>query len=84
MMKSETTVSYKADLLERLRDPEYANGYLNAVLEENDEAVFQLALRDVAEAQHLPLPATPLQWEEVTKLLRGLGLQLRLDLAQVA
>ena len=84
MMKTEPAVSYKADLLERLRDPEYATGYLNAVLEENDEAAFQLALRDVAEAQHLPLPATPLQWAEVTKLLRGLGLQLRLDLAQAA
>lgn len=83
-MKSETVVSYKADLLERLRDPEYATGYLNAVLEENDEAAFQLALRDVAEAQHLPLPATPLQWAEMMKLLRDLGLQLRLDLAQVA
>lgn len=83
-MESETVVSYNADLLERLRDPEYATGYLNAVLEENDEAAFQLALRDVAEAQHLPLPATPLQWAEVTKLLRDLGLQLRLDLAQVA
>lgn len=84
MMKTEPVVSYKSDLLERLRDPEYATGYLNTVLEESDEATFQLALRDVAEAQHLPLPATPLQWAEVTKLLRDLGLQLRLDLAQVA
>lgn len=33
MMKTEPAVSYKADLLERLRDPEYATGYLNAVLE---------------------------------------------------
>lgn len=84
MMKSETVVSYKTDLLERLRNPEYATGYLNAVLEENDEAAFQLALRDVAEAQHLPLPTTPLRWAEVTELLRSLGLQLRLDMAQVA
>lgn len=84
MMKPDMVVSYKADLLERLRDPEYATGYLNAVLEENDEAAFQLALRDVAEARRLPLPATPLQWAEVTTLLRGLGVQLRLDLAQVA
>ena len=84
MMKSETAVSYKADLLERLRDPEYATGYLNAVLEEGDEAVFQLALRDVAEAQHIPLPVTPLQWSKVMNLLRSLGLQLRLDLARAA
>ena len=78
------TGSYKTDLLERLRDPAYASGYLKAVLEEHDEAAFQLALRDVAEAQYLPLPATPLQWNEVTELLRKLGLQLRLDLAQAA
>jgi DNA-binding phage protein len=84
MMKIEPAVSYKADLLERLRDTEYATGYLNAVLEEGDEAAFQFALRDVAEAQQMPLPATPLQWSEVTKLLRALGLQLRLDLARVA
>ena len=81
MMKA---VSYKADLLERLRDQEYATGYLNAVLEESDEAAFQLALQDVAEARQMPLPATPLQWSEVTKLLRVLGLQLRLDLARAA
>ncbi|HMV85898.1 MAG TPA: hypothetical protein PKA34_22555 [Blastocatellia bacterium] len=84
MMKIEPTVNYKADLLERLRDPEYATGYLNAVLEENDEAAFQVALRDVAEARQMQLPAMPLQWAETTKLLRGLGLQLRLDLAQAA
>ena len=88
-MKTELSISYKtgsykADLLARLRDPEYATGYLKAVLEEHDEAAFQLALRDVAEAQHLPLPATPLQWAEATSLLRKLGLQLRLDLAQAA
>ena len=60
-MKTEPAVSYKADLLARLRDAEYASGYLNTVLEEGDEAAFQLALRDVAEAQQMPLPATPLQ-----------------------
>lgn len=80
-MKTEPAVSYRTDLLARLRDKEYAVGYLNAVLEENDQATFQLALRDVAEAQHMPLPATPLQWPEMIKLLRGLGFQLRLDWA---
>ena len=84
IMKTEPTVSYKADLLERLRDPEYATGYLNAVLEENDEAAFQVALRDVAEAGQMQLTAMPLQWAETTKLLRGLGLQVRLDLVQAA
>ncbi|MGH9755301.1 MAG: DNA-binding protein [Blastocatellia bacterium] len=51
MTTPESDVSYRENLLKRLRDPEYAAGYLNAVLEENDEAAFQLALQDVAEAQ---------------------------------
>ncbi|MEK8016715.1 MAG: hypothetical protein VSS75_007585 [Candidatus Parabeggiatoa sp.] len=42
--------SYKADLLEALRDPSEAAEYLNAALEDGDEAVFRLALKDVVEA----------------------------------
>jgi DNA-binding phage protein len=42
--------SYKADLLARLRDNEYAAGYLSAASAESLET-FLLALRDVAEAQ---------------------------------
>jgi probable addiction module antidote protein len=42
--------SYKADLLARLRDHEYAAGYLSAASAESLET-FLLALRDVAEAQ---------------------------------
>ena len=42
--------SYKADLLKRLRDPEYAAEYLAQVLGEKDEAAFLLALKDVVEA----------------------------------
>lgn len=44
---------YETDLLERLKDPEYAAGYLNAVLEDSDPELqerFLLALRDVAKA----------------------------------
>src|SRR3990167_4053011 len=44
---------YETDLLERLKDPEYAAGYLNAVLEDTDIDIkerFLLALRDVAKA----------------------------------
>jgi len=41
--------TYHEDLLERLRDPSYALGYLNACLED-DEETFLLALRDVADA----------------------------------
>jgi probable addiction module antidote protein len=43
------TVSYKADLLKRLADPDYAAGYLTECFNEG-EAVFLLALRDVVEA----------------------------------
>ena len=41
---------YKAYLRETLADPNEAAEYLNAALEEGDENVFLLALRDVAEA----------------------------------
>jgi len=46
--------NYKEDLIERLKDSEYAAAYLNACLEESFEAkdmgIFQLAVRDVVEA----------------------------------
>ncbi|MBI4523618.1 MAG: putative addiction module antidote protein [Deltaproteobacteria bacterium] len=35
---------------ERLRNPEYAIGYLNAILKENDSDLLLLGLRDVARA----------------------------------
>lgn len=46
-------VDYKIGLLKRLADPDYAVGYLNAALEDEDQRVFLLALRDVAEARGL-------------------------------
>jgi len=84
MTKPESNASYREDLLERLRDTEYATRYLNAVLEENDEATFQLALQDVAEAQRMPLPETPLRWSSVMDFLSAIGVQLRLDLKRAA
>jgi probable addiction module antidote protein len=42
--------SYKDDLLRTLQDPEEAQEYLNAALEDEDPHVFLLALRDVADA----------------------------------
>jgi probable addiction module antidote protein len=42
--------TYQQDLIERLKNPRYALGYLNACLEERDEETFFLALRDVAVA----------------------------------
>jgi probable addiction module antidote protein len=50
---SEPWVDYKVGLLKALQDPEEAIGYLNAALEDGDQQVFLLALRDVAEARGL-------------------------------
>src|SRR5262249_18532591 len=50
MARRRKTIPYKEILREDLKDPEYAAGYLNAVLEEGDDAAFLVALRDVAEA----------------------------------
>jgi len=44
-------VDYQEYLIESLRDPEQALAYLNACLEDEDERVFLLALKDVFEAQ---------------------------------
>ena len=41
---------FKSDLLEKLKDPTYASGYLTACLEEGED-VFLLAVRNVAQAQ---------------------------------
>jgi len=50
MKNAKASVSYRADLFKRLKDPEYAAGYLSKCLE-YDDAPFLLALRDVAEAR---------------------------------
>jgi probable addiction module antidote protein len=42
--------NYRADLLKRLADPEYAAAYLAQVLAEKDNAAFLIALKDVVEA----------------------------------
>ncbi|MBI4412011.1 MAG: putative addiction module antidote protein [Deltaproteobacteria bacterium] len=44
------TESYRDWLIESLKDPKEAAGYLTACLEDGDPDVFLLALRDVAEA----------------------------------
>jgi hypothetical protein len=43
--------AHTGELLERLRDQEYVTGYLNAVLEENDGAAFQLARRSLLQGR---------------------------------
>ena len=42
--------AYEEGLDERLKNPEYAIGYLNVILEENDPDLLLLGLRDVARA----------------------------------
>jgi probable addiction module antidote protein len=48
---NEVTAKYEVGLKASLTDPEEAAAYLNAALEENDQEVFLLALRDIAEAR---------------------------------
>jgi DNA-binding phage protein len=42
---------YRASLLKRLRDPDYAAGYLSDVLSEESEEAFLIALKDVIDAR---------------------------------
>ena len=48
--KKRGTSDYKEFLMEQLKDPEMAAGYLTACFEEGEET-FLLAIKDVAEAQ---------------------------------
>ena len=43
-------ISYKDDLLQALKDPEYAAAYLAQALESGDQEVFLLALKDLVDA----------------------------------
>ena len=43
--------AYQEYLIESLRDPREAEAYLNAALEEEDQELFLLALKNVSEAQ---------------------------------
>ena len=45
------TSDYRKELIEDLKDPEYAASYLDAVLKEGDIDAFLLALRNVIEAK---------------------------------
>lgn len=44
-------LTFHADLLESLKDPAEAQGYLEAALDDGDPILFLEALKDVAEAQ---------------------------------
>jgi probable addiction module antidote protein len=45
------TKDYKAGLLKRLKDPDYAAGYLADVLEHESQETFLLAIRNVLDAR---------------------------------
>ena len=45
------SVPYEPLLIERLKDPSEAAAYLEAVLEEGDQAAIMLALRQIAQAR---------------------------------
>lgn len=49
-MKKKNMLSYRGDLLKRLKDPEFAVALLNETSKDSDKNVFLLTLRDVAEA----------------------------------
>lgn len=70
--------NYTNDLRQRLRDPAYAAEYLNAVLEDEEEgadAVFLLALRNVAEAFQMSSVAEQagVNRENLYRMLSGKG-----------
>jgi probable addiction module antidote protein len=46
-----TSVSHEEWLIERLKNPKEAAAYIEAAIEENDQSVLMLALRQVAQAQ---------------------------------
>lgn len=48
---SQVTAKYEDGLKASLTNPDEAAAYLNAALEENDQEIFLLALRDVAEVR---------------------------------
>jgi probable addiction module antidote protein len=74
MIKNRTT-SYRESLLKSLKDPEEAVEYLNAALEEDDEASFILALRNVAEARGMSVVAAEAELNRVSlyRLLSARG-----------
>jgi hypothetical protein len=48
---NDATVPYELGLLEDLADPDEARAYLEAALDDGDQAIIQLALQDVVAAQ---------------------------------
>jgi probable addiction module antidote protein len=72
---NKVTAKYETGLKEALMDPVEAAAYLDAALKENDQAVFLLALRDVAEARGFSQMAqdTQLNRENLYRMLSSTG-----------
>ena len=72
---TKATVSYEDGLLQDLQDPEEAAAYLNAALDEDDQEVFLLALRDIANARGFTQLAreTTLNRENLYRMLSERG-----------
>ena len=58
------TEDYKKSLIKRLKNPEYAVGYLSEVMANESQEAFLIALRDIIEARE----------ENVTELSEKIGL----------
>jgi probable addiction module antidote protein len=50
-MIKKTTREFKTELIEKLKNPKFAEHYLNAVFEDGNREEILLALRDVCEAR---------------------------------
>src|ERR1700733_13782805 len=74
MGKEKELTGYKADLLEDLKDPEYAALYLSSAEDGSPEEVF-LALRDIAEAHKISVvaKASHLNRESLYRMLSEAG-----------
>ncbi len=72
---SKTAIRYDEGLREDLNNPEEARAYLNAAIEDGDQEVFLLALRDVAEAKGMSEVArnAHLNRENVYRILSSKG-----------
>lgn len=71
----QVTAKYETSLKTALMDPEEAAAYLDSALEENNQEVFLLALRDIAEAHGFSKVAqdTVLNRENLYRMLSSTG-----------
>jgi len=72
---SKVTTTYESSLREALSDPDEAAAYLDAALEENDQEIFLMALRDIANARGFSQVAqdTRLNRENLYRMLSPTG-----------